>query len=165
MTNLTLIAAVAEKSIIGNGPDIPWERIPEDMRRFRKLTMGHPVLVGRRTYESLPKAFRPLPGRKNIVISRSPENIDYSKGVITCHSIPEAISKGSDLDKDCYVIGGSQIYEQTIGLSNRLEITEVHQTVEGDAFFPFIDRSVWEEIQREDSLDEGYSFVTYKLRF
>lgn len=159
--SLILIAAVAEDNVIGRGPDIPWE-IPEDIQHFEKLTMGHPVIMGRKTYESIPEKFRPLPDRTNIVISRSPENIDYSEGVITCHSLFEARRERSNLNKTSYVIGGGQIYKQTIGLASRLEITEVHQRVEGDVFFPEINLRVWKETQREDFGE--YSFVTYERR-
>lgn len=162
MPKLILIAAVSDNNVIGNGLDIPWERIPKDMEHFKELTMGHPVIMGRITYDSLPERFRPLPGRENIVISRNTNPQDYPGGVIVCDSVRRAVGKASNLDEEFYVIGGGQIYKQTIGLASRLEITGVHQTVKGDVFFPSINRTVWNETQRQDF--EGYSFVTYKLK-
>ena len=162
MPKLILIVAVSDNNVIGNGLDIPWERIPKDRKRFKKLTMGHPVIMGRITYESLPERFRPLPGRENIVISRNTNPRDYPEGVIVCDSVHKAVGKASNLDKECYVVGGGQIYKQTIGLAGGLEITEIHQTVEGDVFFPPINQAVWEETQREDFGE--YSFVTYEQR-
>ena len=162
MTNLTLIAAVAEKNVIGRKGEIPW-KIPEDMKHFKELTMPHPVIMGRKTYDSIPERFRPLPGRQNVVVSRKTKQKNYSKEVIVLDSISKAIEEAARFDKDYYVIGGSQIYKQTMDLASILEITEVHQKVEGgDAFFPFIDLGIWCEAQRKDF--EGYSFVTYERR-
>lgn len=162
MPKLILIAAVSDNNVIGNGPDIPWERIPEDRERFRNLTIGNAVLMGRTTYKSLPESVRPLPGRTNIVVSTTTNKNDYPEGVIVCDSVDKAVVKASNLDKECYVMGGGQIYKQTIGLAGRLEITEVHQAVEGDLFFPSINPSVWNEVSRKDF--EGYSFVRYELK-
>lgn len=162
MSKLILIAAVSDNNVIGKGIDIPWELISEDRKHFYKLTIGHPVIMGRITYDSLPKEVRPLPGRENIVISRDTNPPDYPEGVIVCDSVPQAVGKASNLNQEYYVMGGGQIYRQTIGLAGKLEITEVHQTVEGDVFFPSINPSVWEEVKRDKF--EGYSFVTYGLR-
>ena len=143
--------------------DIPWEKIPKDMKHFKDLTMRHPVIMGRITYfESIPEKYRPLPGRKNIVVSKRTKQEDYPEGVIVCDSIDAAVGKASNLNQEYYVMGGGQIYRQTIGLAGKLEITEVHQTVEGDVFFPSIDHGVWKEVKRDKF--EGYSFVTYELK-
>jgi len=157
MSKLILIAAMANNNIIGQDGQIPW-RIPEDMKRFRELTLGHPVIMGRKTYESIPEKFRPLVGRTNIVVSKSSKS--YTNGVIVYHSIEDALKKGIG-EGDCYVAGGAQIYEQTIKLADKLEITEVHKEIIGDSFFPQIDKSKWKEILRENYGD--YSFVTYGI--
>lgn len=132
------------------------------MKHFRELTMGHPVIMGRKTYESIPERFRPLPSRKNVVVSRKTRQENYPVDVIVSDSIFEAIEKAALFGEDYHVIGGSQIYEQTMDLANRLEITEVHQKIEGDTFFPSIEPSIWYETQRKDF--EGYSFVTYERK-
>ncbi len=158
MSELILIAAVSENNVIGNRGKIPWS-IPEDMKRFKELTIGYPVIMGRKTYESIPEKFRPLHERTNIVISRAKTNEDYAGLIIICGSVDDAVREASQLDKICYVAGGSQIYEQTISLANRLEITEVHRHFEGDKFFPQIATQIWNETFRENH--KGYSFVTY----
>lgn len=147
--DLTLIAAISQNYVIGNKGQIPW-KLPEDMKRFKELTTGHTVVMGRKTYESIG---RPLPKRKNIVVTKSDLQ---QEGIIVAHSIDEALELG---DGKTYIIGGQQIYEQTIERANKLEITHVHKTVEGDAFFPTIS-GVWKETKRIDR--EGYSFVTYE---
>ena len=149
---LILIAAISENYVIGNNGRIPW-KIPEDMKRFKELTIGHAVIMGRKTYESIGK---PLPKRTNIVVTRS----DLAhEGIVVCHSIDEAIKQCTG---QTYIIGGQQIYEQTINLANKLEITKVHQQFPGDAFFPLIDENAWKEIARTDQ--QGYSFVTYSRK-
>jgi len=161
MANLTLIAAVAENNVIGIYGEVPW-KIHEDMKHFNELTISHPIIMGRKTYDSIPEKFRPLSCRKNIVVSEKTKQRNYPEEVIVCDSIPKAIKEAAYFDKDCYVIGGGQIYWQTMGLANKLEITEVHKRVEGDSFFPFIDSSFWSVSQRNDF--EEYSFVRYKRK-
>jgi len=152
---LSLIAAVAQNNCIGKKNDLPWN-IPEDLKHFKDITSGHIVLMGRNTWESIPEKFRPLPNRKNIVITR---DIKYMvpKGVEVYSSIDEALEKYKK--QDLFIIGGASIYKQTIEKADKLFITEVHQFVDGDAFFPEIDKNVWQEVEREDH--EGFSFVRY----
>jgi dihydrofolate reductase len=153
---VVLVAAVADHGVIGRDGDIPW-RIPEDMRHFREVTTGHTVVMGRVTYESIG---RPLPNRENIVITRDP---DWSaEGVTVVGSIEEALAVAENLPGDVMVIGGAQIYEATMGLADVQVITEVHQTPEGDTFYPEYDRSEWVETRREPH--EGHDFVWLERR-
>ncbi len=172
-----LIAAIAENYVEGKGYPIgkegriPW-CIPEDMKRFKELTLRHQVIMGRKTYESIPPKFRPLEDRLNIILSRSGFR---EEGVFIYHSLQEALNTAITLEKDerrpgsimdyskAYVIGGGQVYAEAMQFANVLEITHVNQNVENaDAFFPKIDLNVWREDKREDK--EGYSFVTYQKR-
>ncbi len=153
---IALIAAISENNCIGKNNTLPWH-IPEDMKHFRKLTNGKTVVMGRKTWESIPEKFRPLPNRKNVVITR---NLDYTvpDSVMLYHSVKEALEhEGGDV----MVIGGAEIYVQSIELADTLYITHVHTFIEdGTAFFPTIDKNIWKEAEREDH--EHFSFVTYK---
>lgn len=133
---ITLIAAMDENRLIGRGNALPWH-IPEDFRHFKEITMGHPIIMGRKTYESLPR--RPLPGRQNIVVSRS-ASID---GVSTFSTLHGAILKGLDHHSQVFVIGGQSIYEQSINFCHRLVITHVDGSFDGDYWFPEIDMQRW----------------------
>ncbi|MEO5928109.1 MAG: dihydrofolate reductase [Patescibacteria group bacterium] len=152
---ITLVAAVAKNGCIGKGGELPW-RIPEDVQRFKDLTTGSIVVMGRKTWESIPEKFRPLPNRHNAVVTRQ---ADYK--------LPDGVDRFSSLDAalDAFatntvmVIGGAEIYTQSIGRAQTLQITEVHRDVEGDTFFPKIDPAIWKETFREDH--DEYSFVTY----
>ena len=158
MPELILIAAVAANRAIGKDNRLLWQ-IPADMAHFKSLTNGHTVLMGRKTWESLPARFRPLPGRRNLVISRQ---ADYSApGAELAPSIENALTLAADAEK-IFVIGGEEIYRQTLALAQRLEITEVHQTPDADAWFPEITTTDWQETQRNPQ--EGYAFVTYLRR-
>ncbi|OGL74429.1 diacylglycerol kinase [Candidatus Uhrbacteria bacterium RIFCSPHIGHO2_12_FULL_60_25] len=152
--SITLIAAISKNNVIGTEGRLPWH-IPEDMKHFKTLTMGKVVLMGRKTWESIPEKFRPLPGRTNVIITRQPD-YPVPTGVQTFQSTDDA------LKNDVMVIGGAEIYRQTIDRADRLEITYVDRVIEGDATFPAIDPSVWKEIAREDR--DGLSFVTYARR-
>lgn len=155
---IALIAAISENNCIGKNNTLPWH-IPEDMKHFRKLTDGKTVVMGRKTWESIPEKYRPLPNRKNIVITR---NLDYTvpDSVKMHHSVKEALEHESG---DVIVIGGAEIYAQSIELADTLYITHVHTFIEdGTAFFPTIDKNIWKETEREDH--EHFSFVTYKQK-
>ena len=156
--SITLIAAISKNNVIGTEGRLPWH-IPEDMKHFKTLTMGKVVLMGRKTWESIPEKFRPLPGRTNVVITRQPD-YPIQAGVEVFHALDEALAAhGKD---DVMVIGGADVYRQTLPHADRLEITHVDRVIEGDATFPAIDPSVWKEIAREDR--DGLSFVTYARR-
>ncbi len=160
---VSLVVAVAENGVIGKENGLPW-RLPEDLKYFKRITMGHPIVMGRLTYESIG---RPLPGRQNIVVTRQK---DWSaEGVEVVHSLPEALSAGKDAAKDAgleqvMLIGGAELYRQAIDQAHRLYLTEVHSPVEGDAYFPEFDREKWREMSRERysadaSNPYSYSFV------
>ncbi|MDR0528111.1 MAG: dihydrofolate reductase [Zoogloeaceae bacterium] len=166
---LTLIAAVARNRIIGAQNRLPWH-LPEDLRHFRDATLGHPVLMGRHTWESLPEKFRPLPGRLNLVLSRQthytapgarvfPE-LSAALKFLTRKS-PEA---APGLTPEIFVIGGAKTYADALPFAHRLLLTEIDLDVEGDARFPEFSRTNWRETKREThSSAAGYSFhfVTY----
>lgn len=145
---MSIIAAVAENGVIGRNNQLVWS-LPLDMKFFMKTTQGHCILTGRRNYESIPEQFRPLKNRTNIVVT---SQHDYSTGhqeLKVVHSVNEGIELASSLgEKELIVIGGGQIYEQTIRLADRLYLTEVKHSFEGDTFFPSFDKSEWEETSR-----------------
>jgi dihydrofolate reductase len=161
---LALIAAVSSNNVIGNRGKIPWH-IPGDMKRFRELTMDHVVLMGRKTYESLPAQFRPLPGRLNIVISRS---MPTQSGILVARSLEEAATKAEGWFPDrkrAFVIGGEQIYREAIHQADELFITRVEDSFPGDARFPRIERLKWCERSRTDLVFENdceYRFLEYE---
>ena len=160
---VALVAAVARGGVIGRDSGIPW-RLPEDMRRFRTLTMGHPVVMGRRTWESLPDPFRPLPGRGNVVVTRNP---DWSaQGADRAGSIEEAL-RLLEGEATVFVIGGGEIYAAALPSADELLLTEIDAEIEGDTYFPDWDPDDFEEVARERHVSSegvGYSFVTYERR-
>jgi dihydrofolate reductase len=160
---LALVAAIAHGGVIGRDNAIPW-RIPEDARRFRELTTGHPVVMGRRTWESLPERFRPLPGRRNVVVTR---NSDWAvDGAERVGSLDEALLLLADAP-EVFVIGGAEIYRAALPLADELLLTEVEAEIEGDTRFPPFDPSAFEETSRERHVSEtglAFSFVTYTRR-
>ena len=163
-----LIAAVADNGVIGAHGTIPW-RLKSDMQRFKAITTGRPVVMGRRTFVSLK---RPLPRRTNIVITRDRDFRAGGAVVTTSFEDAYAIARGDALRRsasEIAVIGGAEIYAQWMPRADRLEITEVHLCPEGDTSFPAVDRSLWEEVARErhaarpdDSAE--FSYVTYRRR-
>ena len=153
--SISLIAAVAENNVIGVKGGLPWN-IPEDMKRFKDLTMGKTVLMGQNTWESLPERYRPLPGRKNVVVSLLPD-YPVPEGVEMFNSLDDAFA--AHPDEEVMVMGGAMIYKQTLPMADKLYITHVHRSVDGDVTFPAIDLTIWKEMSREDR--DGFSFVTY----
>jgi len=157
---IVIIAAVAQNGVIGNANALPWH-LPEDMKHFKALTTGHAVIMGRKTWESLPPKFRPLPNRRNIVLTRDPAY--RAEGATVVHSPDAARKVGAD--GTAYIIGGAELYAQMLPYAQRLELTEIDATYEGDAFFPSFDRAQWREVKRESGRTEaglGYAFVTYE---
>jgi len=163
---IVLLAAVAENGVIGRDNALPW-RLSTDLKRFKALTMGKPMVMGRKTYTSIG---RPLPGRTNIVVTRDPNF--HADGVVVAASVPmalelacaEARRTGADA---VMVIGGTEIFRQTMTLADRLEITHVHARPEGDVIFPDIDPKHWRETARREHPagpqdDASVSFVTYQ---
>jgi dihydrofolate reductase len=153
---IVLVAAVADNGVIGHAGEIPW-RIPEDMKHFREVTTGHPVLMGRVTYESIG---RPLPGRTNIVVTRDPAW--SADGVRVVGSVQEGLDLAREVGGDVMVIGGAQIYEAAMGAADVQVLTEVHQRPDGDTFYPAFDRSDWVETRRESR--DGYDWVWLERR-
>ena len=154
---VTLIAAIDENRVLGKDNQLIWH-LPEDLKRFKNLTSGHAIIMGRKTFESLPKA---LPNRQNIVVTR---NHNYSKeGITVCHSMEAAIESAGE-DKQPFIIGGGQIYEQGLKFASIIEVTKIHTQFEGDVFFPKIDYKEWSEVKRQimEHTDFDYSFITYK---
>lgn len=154
---LIIIVARAKNGVIGADNQLPW-KLPEDLKHFKETTLGHPIIMGRNTWESLG---RPLPGRRNIVVSR---NTRYSpEGAEVFSSLDDAIDACSGSDK-VFIIGGAQIYEQAMNMADTLIVTEVDIEVVGDAHFPNIDPENWEEIARESHHNGNlaFDFVTYR---
>mgnify|MGYP001773531455 CR=1 FL=1 len=143
---ISIIVAMDKKGVIGKEDKIPWH-LPRDLKRFRKLTIGKPVIMGRRTFESIG---RPLDGRINIVLTR---NLKWKKqGVIVVHSVKEAIKKAKENSpeaREIMIIGGAEIYRQFLPITHRLYLTIVEGEFEGDVYFPELDNEEWKEICRE----------------
>lgn len=151
----TIIAAIDQEKAIGKNGEIPWH-IPEDLKHFKEKTTGHPIIMGRKTFESLPENFRPLPERTNIVLTRS----DMDKeGVEIAKSFQKAYSIARDHGEEAFIIGGASVYEQALPQADRMILTEVKKEVDGDTFFPEFDREEWNEESREEH--EDFDFVTY----
>jgi dihydrofolate reductase len=161
--SVSLVAAVARGRVIGRDNSIPW-RIPEDMARFRELTTGHPVVMGRRTWDSLPERFRPLPGRRNVVVTRNPAWHD--DGAERTGSLDEALRLlGSSAQ--VFVIGGGQLYAAALPVADELLLTEIDAEVDGDTLFPPVDGAVFEEVSREPHVSEAgiaFAWVRYVRR-
>lgn len=158
--SISFIVAIAQNNAIGCENKLLWH-IPNDLKRFKKLTLGHTVIMGRSTYDSLP--LKPLPGRKNIVMTRDMQKEFH--GCITTHSVEETIQM-LEADKEHFVIGGAQIYEAFMPHVDKLILTIVHKDFVADTYFPIIDFSEWQEVYREDVVDTcnlgfDYSFIDY----
>ena len=158
---LTVIVAVSENQVIGKDNDLIWD-LSIDLKRFKTLTSGHHMIMGRKTFESFPK---PLPNRTHIVITRQ-KNYRVPEGVVVVNSIEKAIEAVVN-DEQPYIIGGGEIYKQALPYASTIELTRVHENFDGDTYFPEIDLNQWEEIKRERiSKDEkhacDFSFITYK---
>jgi len=160
MSTLTIIVATDQAGGIGINNTLPW-KLPEDMAHFKRLTTGHPIIMGRKTFDSIG---RPLPNRRNIVITR---NADWRHdGVEPVGSVDAAVALLAGAEG--YVIGGAEIYKLSMAVTDRLIVTEIGQTFGCDAFFPAIDPAVWEETAREQHTSETaglpYAFVTYRRK-
>ena len=157
---LGLIFAQSRNGIIGKDGDLPWH-LPEDLAHFKRVTMGCPVIMGRKTWDSLPERFRPLPGRANIVVTRQPDW--HAQGAVRADSLESAVAQcaGHDL---AWVIGGAQIYAQALPLAHRAEVTDIHADFEGDSHAPVFGPN-WVETGREShesATGLHYGFVSYR---
>lgn len=157
MTSLSLIVAIAQNNVIGINNTLPWH-LPEDLKRFRALTMGHHIIMGRKTYESLGRL---LPGRTMVIVTR---NLDYTvAGAKVVHSLDAALEACGD-DNEAFLIGGAELYQQGLQYAHKLYMTEIDLVVAGDAFFPSWDDRLWIETAREHHVSESglsYHYVTY----
>jgi dihydrofolate reductase len=160
--SLSIIVAMAKNRTIGVNNTLPW-RCPEDLKHFKALTMGHHMIMGRKTFDSIGKA---LPGRTTVVVSH---NTDLKvEGCLVAHSLPEAIASCAG-DTEIFIVGGAELYRQALALVDTLYITEIQQDVDGDAHFPKFDQSAWAETSREIRSQETpqpltFHFVTYRKK-
>ncbi|MCB4812236.1 dihydrofolate reductase [Methylovorus menthalis] len=157
MPKLSLIVAIAHDGVIGVNNTLPWH-LPEDLKRFRALTMGHHIIMGRKTYESLNRL---LPGRTTVIVTR---NADYRvEGARIVSSLQDAISQSAG-DDEVFLIGGAELYREGLAQSDRLYITEIEASFSGDAFFPTIDYSQWKQVEEERHVSVNgliYRYLTY----
>jgi len=156
---ITIIAAIAKENALGKDNQLIWH-LPADLKRFKKVTLNHHIIMGRKTYESLGK---PLPNRTTIIITRNPNF--KAEGCIVVNSLKAAI-EASKLDENPYILGGAEIYKQAIEVADILDLTFVHHKFDADAFFPEINFNNWEEIERQDCKSDeknkyDFSFVKY----
>ncbi len=159
---IKILVACDENRVIGKDNQLIWH-LPADLKRFKSLTTGHVILMGRKTYESIGK---PLPNRTTIVITRQ---VDFqAEGTITAHSVEEAILKAKSLSReDIFIVGGAEIYSLSLALADQLLVTQLHDIFEGDAFFPEISADTWEIVDRERGVTDEknpfqYSYITYQ---
>ncbi|MEW4923972.1 dihydrofolate reductase [Algibacter sp. 2305UL17-15] len=162
-SELTIIVAAAENDAIGRGNKLIWH-LGDDLKRFKALTSGHHIIMGRKTFESFPK---PLPNRTHVVITRQ-KDYKAPSGVIVVHSLEDAIDASKN-DKQPFIIGGGQIYKQALDVADKIELTRVHEDFEADAFFPKIDPSIWKETnnvfhKKDAEHDHEFSFLTYERK-
>ena len=164
-----IIVAIGENNEIGDGNDLLWH-LPADMKFFKENTQGADVIMGRKTYDSIPKKFRPLPNRTNIVITRNKEYI-AEDGVYVCNSIKDAFEIAENcITTEKFIIGGGSIYNSTIQFVNKLFVTKVHASFsKANTFFPEIDINIWEEYWREDHKKDdknpfNFSFIKYRRK-
>ena len=156
--SISIIVAVAENYAIGKDNDLLWH-ISDDLKRFKKITIGHRLIMGKNTYLSLP--VRPLPNRTSIVITDDPS--DKFEGCIMAYSIEDAM-KNCSSDEECFIIGGGSVYRQFMPMADKLYITRVQRSYEADTFFPEIDESEWELIEQEDHTDEENNSLPFSFQ-
>jgi Dihydrofolate reductase len=162
---IALIAAVAANGVIGREGTMPWH-LPADLRRFKQVTVGHPVVMGRRTFESIVDALGgPLPERTNIILSRrleaAPAGTQLAGSVDAAMRLARADARSRGV-QTVFIIGGAAVYEQTIDAADRVLLTELERSVSGDRHFPDLDPAQWTEVEREQH--EGFSFVEYRRK-
>ncbi len=155
---ISIVVARSRNGVIGRDGELPW-RLPSDLKRFRELTEGHTVVMGRRTFESLPERFRPLPRRRNIVLSR---DADYSPiGAEVCSDLADALAASAD----CFVIGGGETYSEALPLAERVYATEIDALIDGDVFFPELAPQQWRCVERSADIVENewrFAFCVYE---
>ena len=159
---ISIIVAMARNRVIGKNNRLPWH-LPADLKHFKETTMGHPIIMGRKTYESIG---RPLPGRTNIVVTRNPEF--RAEGCTVVHSLEEALRAAEEAE-EVFVIGGATLYREALPIANRIYLTLVEADIEGDTLFPEIDSDSWEEVHCETHPSDernpyAYSFIELKRK-
>lgn len=153
---IAYVVAMDDNRLIGRDNDLPW-RLPDDMRWFRERTMGKPCIMGRKTYDSLPARFRPLPGRLNIVVTRNPGY--EAPGALVAHSIEDALPAAGEVD-EIIIVGGSALFKKLMPVVDRLYLTRVHGVAEGDVYFPEYNAGEWRELFREEHpADERHAYA------
>jgi dihydrofolate reductase len=160
MSQLSLIVAIAQNRVIGAENTLPWH-LPEDLKRFRALTTGHHIIMGRKTYDSLNRL---LPNRTTVIVTRNPDY--HVSGALIAHSLEDAIQL-ADHDDETFLIGGAELYRDGLYFANKLYLTQIDSAFEGDAFFPEINLTEWIEIAREDHVSEkglSFSYITYQRK-
>lgn len=162
---VSLIAALTENKVIGKNNDLPWS-LPDDMKFFMDTTKGHHVIMGRKNYESIPHKFRPLPQRVNIVVTRQKQY--HADGCVVVHSVDDALRFAAQhQEPEVFVIGGAEIYRQSLAAAHRLYLTEIQTILQGDTFFPDFDKNAWKEKSRVHHPADGrhafaFDFVIYE---
>lgn len=164
MQTITMIAAIGENNAIGKDNDLLWH-LPDDFKRFKQLTTGHHIIMGRKTFETFPK---PLPNRIHIIITRDKNYTIKHPDCVVVHSIEDAIGLTSK-DKFPFIIGGGEIYKQGEAFANKLEITRVHEGFEGDTFFPVVDETIWKLVgseyhPKDDRHKFDFTYLTYSRK-
>lgn len=158
---ISLLVAMDKNRLIGKDNDLPW-RLPADLAYFKRVTMGHPIIMGRKTYDSIG---RPLPGRENIIVTR---DTSYKmEGCKVIHSIEEIVKMRKESEQELFVIGGAEIFKEILPYSDRLYITEIEEEFEGDTYFPAFDKSEWKIISKEQGIKDeknpyDYKFLVYE---
>ena len=158
---ITIVAAIGNNNTLGKDNQLLWH-LPKDLKHFKTLTENHPVVMGRKTFESIGKA---LPNRTNIVVSRK-ENW-FQEGILIVSTLKEALKFAKKIDENVFVIGGGEIYKQTLDLADKLEITHVDANLEADTFFPKIDLKIWQKtneecLSKDDNNEFDFCFQTYE---
>ncbi|WP_071459892.1 dihydrofolate reductase [Bacillus massilinigeriensis] len=160
---ISLMWAMDDNGLIGKDNELPWH-LPEDLKFFKKTTLGHAIAMGRKTHESIGK---PLPGRENIIITR---NKDYkSESCIVLHSVPALMEWAANKGEEVFVIGGAEIFKETLPYADKLVVTLIHENFEGDTFFPFVDLAEWEKDWQENGIKNDknpydYEFIIYRKK-
>ncbi len=160
---ITIVVAMGLKNEIGANNELLWH-LPTDLKRFKEITTDHPIIMGRKTYESIGK---PLPNRTNIVVSRK-ENW-FEEGILIVGSLKEALKFAKKIDENIFIIGGGNVYEQTLALTDRLEVTQVQAELEADIFFPKIDEKIWQKTaetchEKDEKNAYDFCFQTFERK-
>jgi dihydrofolate reductase len=156
MSTVTLVAAVAANGVIGKDGTLPWH-LPDDLRHFKRLTRGHVLVMGRRTFDSIG---RPLPERTTIVVTRRPHW--HADGVLTAAGVPEALARAAEVGEQVFVVGGQEVFRDAMPVADAMVLSKVDARPDGDTVFPPVDWAAWQEVSREPM--EGFEVVTYQRR-